>query len=146
MEWLARFGPPHLTWLVAALLIQRERQRWHHEVTRGLPFDSGPLPDHPGWTFRAHGIGVCLDGPDGEVLDVDYRDADGAVIDPWFFANRIESVKERRWCERRLWHWRPSTNAIDDGLDELRDLGAIAGGHTFRLAPALEARAAAFTA
>lgn len=66
------WGPPHLSWLVVALQLQRERQRWHHAVAPAAldtDSDDGDLPGHPGWTYRRHGIGLCLRGPDGELLD-----------------------------------------------------------------------------
>lgn len=126
MDWIRRYGPPHLTWLVAALLVQRDRQRWHHAVTRSLEDDQGPLPDHPGWRYSRHGIGVCLEAPDGEVLDVDFNDDTGAVIDVWFFAARVASLKDAPpWlAERRLWRWRPMRDVIVDGCEELVAVGA----------------------
>jgi hypothetical protein len=140
-----------MTWLVLALLVQRDRQRWHHEVTsrvRELEDDAGALPDLPGWTYRRHGIGICLNAPDGEVLDVDFHDQTGAVVDVWFFATRVESVKDsEHWlAERRLWRWRPSLDVIVDGCEQLVDMKAAKytqyKNHLV-LAPELEARAAA---
>lgn len=150
VEWIKRYGPPQLTWLVAALLVQRDRQRWHHEVTRPLrdiDADDGALPGHRGWMFRRHGIGVCLSAPDGEQLDVDFNDESGAIIDTWFFADRVESLKDSPdWlAERRLWRWRPARDVIVDGFDELAALGAVRYSTEYRnkvlLAPDLEARA-----
>jgi hypothetical protein len=154
VEWLTRYGPPHLTWLVAALLVQRDRQRWHHEVTRRLyesDEDEGEVPDLPGWTYYRHGAGICLCAPDGERLDVDFNDPDGAIIDPWFFAARVASLQDAgAWlAERRLWRWRPTRDVIVDGIEELAELGAV----TYQeyknralLAPELEARARAVAA
>lgn len=149
MEWITRYGAPHLTWMVAALLVQRERQRWHHGVARRYyqeaAEDEGAVVEHPGWRYERHGIGVCLRGPDGERLDVDFDDEDGAIIDTWFFASRVESLKAQTFVERRLWRWRPNADVIVAGFDELAELGAIQFG-TYRnkatLAPALEARVA----
>ncbi len=152
VEWIKRYGPPQMTWLVAALLVQRERQRWHHQVTlrvRELEDDTGVLADMPGWTYRRHGIGVCLEAPDGEVLDVDFNDDLGTVIDVWFFANRVESVKDsRHWlAERRLWRWRPSVDVIVDGCGQLVEMKAAAFTTKYRnhlvLAPELDTRAPA---
>lgn len=148
MEWIARYRSPWLTWLVTALLVQRDRQRWHHEIAQRLPEElrRGPVPELPGWTLRRHGRGLCLKGPDGELLDVDFNDATGEIIDRWFFANRVESVhSSTSWlAERRLWRWRPSLEAIDDGIDELVSLGAVTyvpgHGNQIVLAPDLEAR------
>lgn len=157
MEWITRFGGPHLTWLVAALLMQRERQRWHHDVARQrqlgeLDEDEGDVPDLPGWRYYRHGIGVCLYAPDGEVLDVDFNDDEGAVIDVWFFARRVESLKDSAsWpAESRLWWWRPMREVIVDGCEELVALGAVTYKTEYSnkivLAPELEARARSIAA
>ena len=150
VDWITRFGPPHMTWLVAALLVQRERQRWHHAVTRDIRVhdtDDDALPGHPGWRAERHGSGMCLSGPDGELLDVDFNDEDGAIIDVWFFARRVESLRTApAWrAERRLWRWRPSQDVIVDGIEELVALGAVGYTTEYKnmivLAPELEARA-----
>lgn len=155
MEWTQRGGSPRWAWLVAALLIQRDRQRWHHEMTRRgreLDADRGPVPGMPGWSYDRHGIGVCLDAPDGEQLDADFNDETGAVIDVWFFARRVESLKDSaHWiCERRLWRWRPLADAIADGCDELVAAGGAAYvteyKNTIVLAPELDAEARAVAA
>lgn len=152
VDWITRYGPPHLTWLVAALLVQRDRQRWHHEVTpvvRDLDEDEGDVPDLPGWIYCRHGIGVCLYGPDGEILDADFNDEAGAVIDTWFFAARVESLKDAAgWlAEQRLWRWRPMREVIVDGFEELARLGAVTYWTEYKnkvvLAPELDARARA---
>lgn len=128
---MRRYGAPHLDWLVLALGIQRERQRWHHQVAREVyqdaDDDEGELPGHPGWSYYRHGIGVCLGGPDGEVLDVDFEDEDGQRIDTWFFARRIESLQRSpdRIVEPRLWRWRPRRELIVDGIRELEGAGAV---------------------
>ena len=46
-----------------------------------------------GVDLLCHGVGVCLSVPDGEMFDVDFNDDAGSVIDVWFFANRVQSVK-----------------------------------------------------
>lgn len=152
MELIRQYGPPHVTWLVAALLVQRERQRWHHDVTRSVRDDDdfdGPLADLPGWAGNRHGIGICLEGRDGELLDVDFNDETGAVIDVWFFANRVQSLKDSpHWlAERRLWRWRPSRAVIVDGCQELVARGAASYFTTYKnkivLAPELDAKARA---
>lgn len=152
VEWIKRYGPPQMTWLVTALLVQRERQRWHHEVTlrvRELEDDTGALVDLPGWSYRRHGIGLCLEAPDGEMLDVDFNDDPGAVIDVWFFANRVESVKDsEHWlAERRLWKWRPSRDVIVDGCEQLVEMKAAKYATRYKnhllLAPEIAARAPA---
>lgn len=153
MDWIARLGAPHRAWLVLALMVQRDRQRWHHEVcARISDEDEGDVPDLPGWTYERHGIGVCLYAPDGERLDVDFDSDGGAIIDVWFFAARVASLgKADAWlAERRLWRWRPMREVIVDGIAELVDLGHVtfAGAYTnkIRLAPELEARAGVIAA
>jgi hypothetical protein len=140
---------PWDAWLVVALIVQRERQRWHREIVNtrcaDTGLDHGDVPGMPGWTFVEHGIGVCLEGPDGEVIDVDFRDAAAAVIDPWFFATRVKSVAASRVAEGRLWRWRPKSDLVVDGLDALVARGVIAlqpEGHCFTLAEPLAERAA----
>lgn len=103
----------------------------------------------PGWTYLFHGIGCCLTAPDGEVIDVDQRDDAAAVIDPYFFAWRVRSVRERRFPESRLWRWMHSQEMVVAALADLLAAGAIRpfeGEHLFRLAPALEGRAHALDA
>jgi hypothetical protein len=152
VDWIKGYGPPHVTWLVASLLVQRERQRWHHAVTRdgqGLDGEAGALAGMAGWRYQRHGMGVCLHAPDGEVLDVDFNDETGAVIDVWFFAERVKSVRDApRWlAEQRLWRWRGLRDVIVDGCEELVGRGAakyVTGYKTkIALAAELEARAAA---
>jgi hypothetical protein len=146
--------PPWLGWLTVALLGQRVRQRWHRRVVDALPEDAssdedGEVPGLPGWTFHFHGIGCCLTGPDGEVVDVDRRDEHAAVIDPWFFATRVKSLCERGFVERSLWRWLPSHGLVVCACAELREAGALVpfeGDHFFRLAEALEGRAEAVAA
>ncbi len=144
------WGPPHLSWLVVALLVQRERQRWHHAVARAAldrDDDDGDLPGHAGWTYRRHGIGLCLTGPDGELLDADFLTETGEVIDTWFFTARVASLatSPTRIAEPRLWRWRPSDDVIVDGIHELAAVGLVRYTTTYKnhvtLAPELEARA-----
>jgi len=145
-------APPWTGWLVVSLLVQRERQRWHREVVSWRLADAqnhhGDVPGLDGWTFHRHGMGCCLVGADGEILDVDLRDRQAAIVDPWFFANRIESIAHARVAEGRLWRWRPKTDLIVDGLDELADAGVIArrdNSHLFTLAAPLAERASEVT-
>jgi hypothetical protein len=148
-DWLTRYGEPHLTWLVVALMIHRERLRWHHEVARDLiggEDGEDALPGQPGWAYLLHGLGACLIGPDGEAIDSDFDEPSGAVIDVWFFARRIESVRGAAgWlAEHRLWRWRPSREVIVDGVEQLVGLGAaqfVGSGTKVQLAPELDERA-----
>lgn len=55
IDVVAHYGEPAMTWLVAALLVQRERQRWHHAIARTLDEgdDSDAVPGLPGWTAQS---------------------------------------------------------------------------------------------
>jgi hypothetical protein len=141
--------PPWLGWLAIALLRQRERQAWHRYIVKTrLPEvrraeDSGDVPGLPGWSYRFHGIGCCLTGPDGECIDVDVRDAEARIIDPYFFAWRVRSVCARALPEVRLWRWMLDQELLVAALSDLRGWGAIEypdGDHHFRLAEPLEGR------
>ncbi|MCY0993091.1 hypothetical protein OV203_38475 [Nannocystis sp. ILAH1] len=147
---VAPVASPWLAWLTLALMRQRARQVWHRRVVETLPdrHDEGvgPVPGQPGWDYRFHGIGCCLTGPDGELVDVDFLDDDAALIDPWFFAVRVGSIRERDLPERRLWHWLSHEDALIASLAELRDAAILdhpQGKHVFRLCGALEQRVAA---
>jgi hypothetical protein len=144
-----RPSSPWLGWLVVALLGQRVRQRWHRNVVAGLPEDSGydadrEVPGLPGWKYQFHGIGCCLTGPDGEVVDVDRRDDDAALIDAWFFATRVQSLRKGGTVEERLWRWLPSQGLIVAACAELCSAGVLVPFETdrlFRLSASLEERA-----
>lgn len=153
MDWIKSYGPPWMTWLVTALLVQRERQRWHHEVTRDAyerEVSEGlvELAGLPGWRCERHGIGLALTAPDGEFLDVDFNDETGSAIDVWFFVDRVKSLRSsERWvAERRLWNWRPGGEVIVDGCEALVSCGAARFTTPYKnlivLADELEARAA----
>ncbi len=86
-------APLWLGWLVVCLCRQRVRQSWlmHVHLThlKGVEERWGFVPGLPGWSYRYHGIGLCLTGPGNEVLDVDFHDQVGAIISPFFFARRV---------------------------------------------------------
>lgn len=94
--------PPWLGWLAVALLRQRERQAWHRYIVEtrlregGGVGESGVVPGLPRWTYKFHGIGCCLTGPDGECLDVDRLDTEARIIDPYFFAWRVTPSADPR--------------------------------------------------
>lgn len=143
---------PWLGWLLVALMRQRARQGWHRFILetrlRAAEDEEGDVPGLPGWRYWFHGIGCCLTGPDGELVDVDRRDDEAAVIDPWFFARRVESIRARS-PEAELWRWMPDAGLVVASLADLRELGAtlpFEGDHLFRLAPAVEARVKAVAA
>jgi hypothetical protein len=144
--------PPWLGWLTVALLRHRVRQRWHRAVVDTLPEDDyyddehRQVPGLPGWRYHFHGIGCCLTGPDGEILDVDRRDDDAAVIDPWFFAMRMKSLRASGPVEERVWRWLPTEGLIVAACDDLRAAGALVsfqGDHFFQLDAELDRRAEA---
>ncbi|WP_394821422.1 DUF6896 domain-containing protein [Pendulispora albinea] len=145
---------PWFAWLTVALLRQRARQAWHRYIVdthlRGQEQDeeSGDVPGLPGWTYNFHGSGCCLIGPDGEAIDVDRHDSEARVIDPYFFARRIRTVRSIALPEIRLWRWMPTDAMIVAALAELRAMGALVyprGDHLFLLAEPLEARVQAMT-
>ena len=143
-------------WLTLVLMRQRSRQAWHRQVVQSLrdvdadaDDDEGAVPGMPGWRFAFHGMGCCLAGPDGEVIDVDHHDEAAAIIDPWFFAWRIASIRTRDLPERRLWRWLPGASVLVVALADLRAMGVLEypqGDHMFRLCDALEGRVAALAA
>jgi hypothetical protein len=142
--------PPWLVWLVVVLCRQRERQRWlltiHRRLTLDDAGDSGDVPDLPGWSFRYHGIGLLLEGPDHEQLDVDFHDPDAATIDSYFFAHRVEEMDPKPAPEARLAAWLPAHTLIIAGVDQLRAWGVLTpppGGTCFQLCTWLEQRAVA---
>ena len=139
---------PWSGWLALVLCRQRERQRWllkmHREVLKDEEED-GPLPGHPGWTFRYHGSGLLLSGPGDEYLDVDFQHGDltGASIDPYFFTHRLLSLADPGLPERRLRTWLcASEPLLIAALGALLQNGVIEhredSGHVFLLAPELE--------
>ncbi|WP_394830822.1 hypothetical protein LVJ94_30365 [Pendulispora rubella] len=141
--------PPWLAWLTVALLRQRARQAWHRYILETRLRDeqqageSGDVPGLPGWKYNFHGIGCCLTGPDGEAIDVDRHDAEARVIDPYFFAWRIRTVRSIAMPEIRLWRWMPSDSMIVAALTDLRAMGALVyphDNHLFLLAKPLEDR------
>jgi hypothetical protein len=149
-------GPssPWLGWLVVGLLGQRVRQSWHRGVVDRLPKDAayddgGDVPGLSAWKYHFHGIGCCLTGPDGEVLDVDRRDDDAAVIDAWFFATRVQSLCKTRFVEERLWRWLPNQGLIVAACADLCRSGVLVpceSDRLFRLSEPLERRASAVAA
>jgi hypothetical protein len=137
--------PPWLAWLALCLCRQRARQSWLVDVARdrltARDSDSGAVPALSGWTYRFHGIGLCLNGPNGEMIDFDFHDSRGATIDPYFFAQGVFSFVEPPFVERRLRRWLPSAELIVVALGELRSLGVIGhptSKHVFLLDPRLE--------
>ncbi|MCE9577248.1 MAG: hypothetical protein K8W52_29135 [Deltaproteobacteria bacterium] len=144
---------PWLSWLVVCLGRQRHRQRWHLEVQRthlgGARRGRGEVPGLPGWRYRYHGIGLCLEGPDGEVLDVDFHDPEGDTLETWFFGRRIESLGPRFAPEARLRTWLPTNALLTAAIDNLRTAGVIShprSRNVFLLGPRLAAIAEAIGA
>jgi hypothetical protein len=139
--------PPWLVWLVVVLCRQRERQRWLVTVHRRLVLEdcgrSGDVPFLPGWRFAYHGIGLLLEGPGNEQLDVDFHDAEATWIDAYFFAHRVETLDPKPAPEARLAAWLPTDAMIDAAVDQLRTWGVLTpprGGNRFQLCAWLEQR------
>ncbi|MCP3138208.1 DUF6896 domain-containing protein [Pyxidicoccus xibeiensis] len=138
-------------WLLLCLLRQVRRQQWvlrmvRERITgRGLDEDEGPVPGYAGWQYSFHGIGCCFEGP-GELIDMDFHDEEGASIDAYFFARRIQSLAEPALPEARLRTLLPGEALLVDAIDDLR-AGGLFGrpepGMSLRLPPGLEALAEA---
>ncbi|WP_437738180.1 HEAT repeat domain-containing protein [Sorangium sp. So ce1335] len=149
-------GPPpdpwH-AWLLVALARQVDRQRWHVRVQRmhlsedsGEDSDEGQVPGMPGWRFLFHGMGLCLTAPDGETIDVDDHGDGGLTIDPYFFAQRIRSLRHPALPEERLLAFLPTADAMAVAIRELTEEGLLvprAEGQVFRVLPELEESAGA---
>lgn len=138
---------PFFAWLIVCLLRQLERQHWLVRVSNQYlaAADSleGEVPTLPDWRFNFHGRGLCLYGPGGEALDVDFYDDNGFTIDPFFFAQRVHGLKEPEFPEARLRALVPTVEltalAIRQLMKEPRLLIPGENNHVFRLVPELEA-------
>jgi len=136
---------PWVGWMLVALCRQRARQTWLLEVhERHLAHVDEPRGDVPGldgWRYDYHGSGLCLAGPGGDVVDMDFHEGPpGQTIDPYFFAHRVRSL-EQAHPEARLRGLLPSSDWIAQGLKALRRVGAVhhpTSTHVFRLAARLE--------
>ncbi len=136
---------PWLAWLLICLCRQRTRQTWLMTVSRehlsGVDQQQGQVPGLTGWSYLYHGIGLCLSGPGGEELDMNFHDEQGAVIDPYFFAHRVMDLEPSPLPEARLRRWLPGAKVIVAGLDELRRRSIIGhpdSDHIFQLCEELE--------
>lgn len=88
-----------------------------------------------------HGMGCVVTFPDGEVLDVDFWEAEGLTIDPWFFARRIASLASPGLVERRVQEMFPTSGLLVHALGHLRQRGVLwhsESSHVFRLPARLE--------
>ncbi|APR80799.1 Hypothetical protein A7982_06146 [Minicystis rosea] len=145
--WFSVRAAPWHAWLLVALARQLSRQRWLMRVWRGpLQTKRHAKPDEhvpgmPGWQYYFHGAGLCLTGPDGEVIDVDDHGDEGLTIDPYFFAARLRSLRDPALPERRLRAFLPTDGVVAAAIKELAALGALQLDkyeHTFRLQRELE--------
>jgi hypothetical protein len=151
---------PWLACLAWVLCRQRARQDWLVEVYDTFldnddnddDDDDGSVPELPGWSYTFHGRGLCLTGPNREVLDVDFYAGDDGpqTIDPHFFITRVLHLERRPPPEARLVDWfGDGRELLLAGLDELRRRGVLVhptSRHVFHLHPWLEARYAAIGA
>lgn len=144
---------PWLGWLLVALCRQRTRQTWlvmvKDQRLGDIDDDSGDVPGLTGWRYQFHGMGLCLYGPDHEALDVDFHDAHGRTIDPYFFAHRVRGLAPAPEPEAELRRWLPTADLIVAALDEARARGFIGhpeSTHVFTLSDALEAEHEAIAA
>lgn len=139
-------APPWLSWLIVCLCRQRARQTWlvhvHEEQLKDLDARQGVVPSLPDWSYRYHGMGLCLSGPNGERLDYDFHDEEGATIDTYFFTQRIVSLETRELPERMLHRWLPGEGCLRVALEELTRMRLLhhpSSRHVFTLCPELEA-------
>lgn len=131
---------PWLAWLIVCLCRQQERQAWHlsiHKKIEHLNEYEGKVPDMPEWSFDYHGNGLCLVGPNDEVLDVNFEDDEAKTIDPYFFANRVIYLNKVQLPEERLRKWLPKSQLIAVAINELQKSGILRpeDSHTFYLNP-----------
>ncbi|WP_164018863.1 DUF6896 domain-containing protein [Pyxidicoccus trucidator] len=133
-------------WLLLCLLRQVSRQRWVTQMVkeritgRGLDEDEGDVPGYAGWRYNFHGIGCCFEGP-GELIDVDFHDEEGASIDAYFFAHRIESLTAPELPEARLRALLPGASLLAAAIDDLSAVGLFGRPqrqNVFRLPAELE--------
>lgn len=127
---------PWLGWLMVCLARQRVRQDWLREVARTRLQEvvgwSGEVPDLPGWAFEFHGVGLCLSGPGGEVLDCSLEHEG---IDPWFFARRVLWLDPPPPPEAELRRYFPAADLLVAALRPLRTAGYLVGEHAVALRP-----------
>jgi len=129
---------PWLLWLLICLCRQEKRQAWLKEIhikIQNTDFDEdGIVPGHPEWKYNYHGMGLCLSGPNGEELDVDFHDEELRTIDPYFFTTRIFSLSSLELPEARLRHWFPNEELIIVAFRDLQNLLQKAkNSHVFML-------------
>ncbi len=145
---------PWHAWLLVVLARQVDRQRWlvrvqHERLLPASDEDEGAdeVPGMPGWRFLFHGEGLCLTAPDGETIDVDDHGDGGLTIDPYFFTQRILSLRHPALPERRLLAFLPTADALVAAIRELLREGLLVlgkHGHVFRVVRELEEDAGAF--
>ncbi len=129
---------PWTLWLLICLSRQIKRQSWlksvHDKIMEKDLGESGIVPNHPEWEYYYHGMGLCLTGPNNEVIDVDFHDEDGLTIDPYFFTTRIFELSEPDIPEARLRHWLPEAELIVLLIRNLQgSLFSPRRSHVFRL-------------
>ncbi len=135
---------PWLVWLIICLCRQRKRQEWLGEIHNTLSKlelpRKGQVPDLNDWTYRYHGMGLCLYGPNEEALDVDFHDNDVNTIDPYFFASRVTELTPAPLPEQRLLRWIPDESLIYAAIKILQAEGILspAKSHVFKLSHRLE--------
>jgi hypothetical protein len=153
---------PWDAWVLIALMRHLPRQRWVRTVAEELGarpeelarFGSGahppgkgfgPVPGHPGWTYRFHGRGCCVESESGEEIDVDFRDATADVFDPWFFRSYLESLSRPAFPEERLLALHADRDSLELSLRALHRADLIQffseDSSSFRLSPEVAALA-----
>lgn len=107
---------PWTVWLLICLCRQLQRQFWlndiHEKITSADLGGGGTVPGHSEWKYDYHGMGICLTGPNNEVIDVDFHDEKALTIDPYFFTTRIFELSEPELPEGRLKYWLPEVELV----------------------------------
>lgn len=131
---------PWMSWLLICLCRQLERQEWLKAIDLRIREQeheqTGIVPDLPEWKFFYHGMGLCLSGPNNEILDVDFHENDVQTVDPYFFARRVMNLENPEGPEEKLRTWLPDEELIIVGIRELQGKQLIPkDSHTFKLNP-----------
>jgi hypothetical protein len=90
----------------------------------------GSVPGLPGWKYFFHGCGCCLSEPSsGTSIDVDfYEDGRSDGIDPYFYANYLESLRHPEPVEASIIRLHPSFRTVSVSIEELVEQGFLSKG------------------
>lgn len=115
---------PWMMWLIICLCRQESRQHWlkevHEKMKDTVVERTGVVPNLPDWEYHYHGIGLCLNGPNNETIDVDFHDGTASMIDPYFFAHRVIGLIQGHGPESRLRFWLSDAELIVMAIRDLQ--------------------------